>query len=85
KFNLPPSVMEHFETATRDPAFFRLHKYMDNIFKEHKDSLPPYTAEEIGFPGIHVTGVSIEGELETFFEDFEFDLKMAVDSSEAMA
>ncbi|MBD4897416.1 hypothetical protein GUF81_17405, partial [Xanthomonas citri pv. citri] len=28
KFNLPPSVMEHFETATRDPAFFRLHKYI---------------------------------------------------------
>ncbi|WP_348243260.1 tyrosinase family protein, partial [Salmonella enterica] len=30
KYNMPPGVMEHFETATRDPTFFRLHKYMDN-------------------------------------------------------
>jgi len=84
KFNLPPSVMEHFETATRDPAFFRLHKYMDNIFKEHKNSLPSYTEEEISFPGVHLTEVEIEGELETYFEDFEFDLKMAVESSKSV-
>jgi len=83
KFNLPPSVMEHFETATRDPSFFRLHKYMDHIFKEHKDSLHPYTKEDIAFPGVHLKDVEIEGELETYFEDFSFDLKMAVDSSSA--
>uniref|UniRef100_A0A2P2HVZ7 Hemocyanin subunit 1 n=1 Tax=Hirondellea gigas TaxID=1518452 RepID=A0A2P2HVZ7_9CRUS len=82
KYNLPPSVMEHFETATRDPAFFRLHKYMDGIFKEHKDSLPPYTKEQIGFPGVHLKSTTIEGQLETYFEDFEFDLRMAVDTSE---
>jgi len=84
KFNLPPSVMEHFETATRDPAFFRLHKYMDGIFKEHKDSLTPYTADELSFPGVSVSA-SVEGTLETYFEDFEFDLKTAVDSSETVA
>jgi hypothetical protein len=44
---MPPGVMEHFETATRDPAFFRLHKYIDNLFKLHKDLLPPYTSEEV--------------------------------------
>merc|ERR1719370_844670 len=81
KFDLPPSVMEHFETATRDPAFFRLHKYMDGIFKEHKDSLHPYTTEEVQFPGVHLRSVKIEGELETHFEDFIFDLKMGVDTS----
>jgi len=84
KFNLPPSVMEHFETATRDPAFFRLHKYMDGIFKQHKDTLPAYTKAEIEFPEVHVTGVEIEGDLETHFDDFEFDLKMAVDTSESV-
>jgi len=83
KFNLPPSVMEHFETATRDPAFFRLHKYMDGIFKNHKDNLTPYTKEEIGFPGVEVSKVEI-GDLETFFDDFEFDLKMAVDTSDVV-
>merc|ERR1712212_179092 len=80
KFNLPPSVMEHFETATRDPAFFRLHKYMDGIFKEHKDTLHPYTKEDVHFPGVHLRSVNIDGDLETHFEDFIFDLDMAVDT-----
>ena len=82
KFNLPPGVMEHFETATRDPAFFRLHKYMDNLFKEHKDSLPAYTHDDVAFPGVSLEEVSVEGELETFFEDFEFDLSNGVDISD---
>ncbi|XP_045601340.1 hemocyanin A chain-like [Procambarus clarkii] len=81
KFNMPPGVMEHFETATRDPAFFRLHKYMDNIFKEHKDSLPPYTAEDLLYSNVKITGVEVS-ELSTFFEDFEFDLSNALDSTE---
>merc|ERR1711872_470319 len=85
KFNLPPSVMEHFETATRDPAFFRLHKYMDGIFKQHKDSLPPYPEEELAFPGVSLTAVTVNGRLETFFDDFTFDLRTAVDSSETAA
>jgi len=82
KFAMPPGVMEHFETATRDPAFFRLHKYMDNIFKEHKDLFAPYTQEELTFPGISVDKFEIEGELKTYFEDFEFDLNNAVDHPE---
>merc|ERR1712121_69421 len=76
--------MEHFETATRDPSFFRLHKYMDNIFKEHKDSLPPYTKEDLEFPGIAIENIGIDGELRTYFEDFEFDLRNAVDSAEGI-
>ena len=81
KFKLPPGVMEHFETATCDPAFFRLHKYMANLFKERKDSLPPYTKEELEFRGISLESASIDGVLETFFEDFEFDLGNAVEST----
>jgi len=82
KFDMPPGVMEHFETATRDPGFFRLHKYMDNIFREHKDSLPPYTKEDLTFEGIEVTNVAIDGKLETYFEDYEYSLINAVDDTE---
>merc|ERR1719378_1026397 len=60
KFNQPPGVMEHFETATRDPSFFRLHKYMDNIFKEFKDRLPPYTFDELNFDGVDLESFSVE-------------------------
>merc|ERR1712212_1070994 len=82
KFNMPPGVMEHFETATRDPSFFRLHRYMDNIFKEHKDTLPPYTQEQLTFQGVAIDNLVVEGRLETYFEDFEFDLSNAVDHPE---
>jgi len=84
KYNMPPGVMEHFETATRDPTFFRLHKYMDNIFKEHKDSLTPYTKEDLDFAGVSVESIGIDGELMTYFEDYEFDLRNAVDSAEGI-
>ncbi|KAK8752085.1 hypothetical protein OTU49_011984, partial [Cherax quadricarinatus] len=82
KFNFPPGVMEHFETATRDPSFFRLHKYIDNIFKEHKDTLPPYTQEELEFSGVSVDNIAIDGELKTYFDNFEFSLINAVDKSD---
>ena len=82
KFKLPPGVMEHFETATRDPSFFRLHKYMDSIFKAYKDTLPPYTEEELGYSNVEITSVAIEGELTTYFEDFEIDLNNALDDTE---
>ncbi|ROT63381.1 hemocyanin subunit [Penaeus vannamei] len=82
KYDLPPGVLEHFETATRDPSFFRLHKYMDNIFKEHKDSLPSYTKEDLEFSGIVIDNLCTEGELATYFEDFEYDLINAVDDTE---
>jgi len=81
KFNMPPGVMEHFETATRDPSFFRLHKYMDNIFKEHKDKLAPYTAADLGYDNVEVTDLDVD-ELSTFFEDFEFDLGNALDTTD---
>nr|AAW57891.1 hemocyanin subunit 3 [Metacarcinus magister] len=82
KFDLPPGVLEHFETATRDPAFFRLHKYMDNIFRKHKDSLPPYTKEELNFEGVNIDNFYIKGNLETYFETFEYSLVNAVDDTE---
>merc|ERR1712142_20625 len=85
KFKMPPGVMEHFETATRDPSFFRLHKMMDNIFKLHKNRLPVYTKEDLDFPGVHLNHFSVNGKLETYFEDFEFDLVGAVDDTEQIA
>ncbi|XP_068211336.1 hemocyanin B chain-like [Palaemon carinicauda] len=84
KYNMPPGVMEHFETATRDPSFFRLHKYMDSIFKEHKDTLLPYNREDLLFPGVSVLSIDVDKDLKTFFEDYEFDLRNAVDSAEGI-
>jgi len=89
KFGIKYGVLEHFETATRDPAFFRLHKYIDNLVKEHKDMLHPYTRGELELPGVHVDAVKVIGKskastpnlLVTYFQDFFFDLTNALDSS----
>nr|CAD7257558.1 unnamed protein product [Timema shepardi] len=66
KFDMPPGVMEHFETATRDPAFFRLHKHIDNLFKLHKDLLPPYSRDEVSqaqsITRLEVPGVTLTKE-----------------------
>nr|CAR85695.1 hemocyanin subunit type 1 [Hierodula membranacea] len=83
KFNMPPGVMEHFETATRDPAFFRLHKYIDNLFKIHKDLLPVYTHEELDFPGLKVVDLDVDV-LQTYLEDFDIDLLNALDDTQEL-
>ncbi|ODN00731.1 Hemocyanin A chain [Orchesella cincta] len=80
KFGMPPGVMEHFETATRDPSFFRLHKHIDNLIKEHKDSLNPYTHEELDIEGVEVKNVEVDS-LETYFEEFDIDMLNALDDA----
>lgn len=80
KFGMPPGVMEHFETATRDPAFFRLHKHIDNIIKEHKDHLLPYTHEELDVEGVEIKNVEVD-DLATYFEEFDIDMLNALDDA----
>ncbi|KAJ8894011.1 hypothetical protein PR048_006619 [Dryococelus australis] len=89
KFGVPPGVMEHFETATRDPAFFRLHKTIDNLFKLHKDLLSPYTREQLDFPGVRVEAIKVVGlskastpnTLITYFDESHIDMANAVEGS----
>ncbi|XP_049771429.1 hemocyanin-like [Schistocerca cancellata] len=88
RYGMPPGVMEHFETATRDPAFFRLHKHIDNLFYEHKNRLQPYRREELNFPGVQVEAVKVVGTckasvpnlLVTYFDETHVDLGNAVES-----
>ncbi|CAG0888345.1 unnamed protein product [Cyprideis torosa] len=56
KYGLPPGVMEHFETSTRDPTFFRLHKFLDEIFREYKNNLGPYPRNEARNYGYLILG-----------------------------
>ncbi|XP_066957149.1 phenoloxidase 2-like [Macrobrachium rosenbergii] len=46
-------------TAMRDPAFYRLHKLVDELFQEYKMQQRPYTEEELGLPGIKVTKIGV--------------------------
>ncbi|GFR02629.1 hemocyanin F chain [Trichonephila clavata] len=66
-------------TAMRDPMFFRLHRYIDNMFVEYKLTLPSYQQAELDFPGITVENVEVKATvtnvLNTFMTDDYLELK----------
>lgn len=35
------------KTAMRDPAFYRWHSFINDVFQEHKKMLPKYTTEQV--------------------------------------
>ena len=34
-------------TAMRDPVFYSWHAFINDIFNEHKNRLPPYTVAQV--------------------------------------
>ncbi|XP_055378958.1 hexamerin-1.1-like [Condylostylus longicornis] len=68
-----PSVMEHFETAMRDPIFYMLYKRLTYIYMSYQSFLPEYTYDELMYKGVEITDVHID-KIETFFEHFDADL-----------
>ncbi|XP_041771700.1 phenoloxidase 2-like [Anopheles merus] len=53
-------VMGDVTTAMRDPIFYRWHGMIDGIFRRHKELLTPYTAEQLGNPGVTVNSVGVQ-------------------------
>nr|CAM84196.1 hexamerin 1 [Perla marginata] len=78
QYEVAPSVLEHFTTALRDPAYYTLYKRIDTLFKEYKKLMPEYTYDELTYPGVKVESVEIE-KLVTYFDNFDIDLDNAVD------
>ncbi|XP_055378959.1 larval serum protein 1 beta chain-like [Condylostylus longicornis] len=68
-----PSVMEHFETAMRDPVFYMLYKRLINIYIKYQHFLPHYQYSELLFNGVEITDVQVD-KIETFFDYFDADL-----------
>ncbi|EDS45573.1 phenoloxidase subunit 1 [Culex quinquefasciatus] len=52
-------IMGDLATAQRDPTFYRWHSFVDDVLVRHKDHLDPYTAQELSFPGITVSGLNV--------------------------
>lgn len=42
------SIMGQPETAMRDPIFYRFHAFVDDVFLEHKNTLPEYSLQQVG-------------------------------------
>nr|AGT80129.1 prophenoloxidase [Penaeus merguiensis] len=47
-------VVGDLGTSLRDPVFFRLHKLVDDLFQEYKETQQPYTESELFLPGVRI-------------------------------
>jgi len=79
-------VMGDTTTTMRDPVFYKWHSFVDNLFQEHKRHLPPYSAEDLCFPGICVQGINVESRdqtnmLTTFWQQSDLDMSRGLDFS----
>lgn len=79
-------VMGDSTTAMRDPVFYRWHAFVDDIFQEHKRTLPAYTQQQLDFPGVRITSVEVNtagsrrpNELFTFWQQNDMDLSRGLD------
>nr|CCA94925.1 hemocyanin subunit d [Mastigoproctus giganteus] len=63
RFMEAPGVMDDTTTSLRDPIFYRLHRFMDNIFQDYKHRLHPYTHDELDFPGIHILSTTVKSKV----------------------
>nr|AGI42860.1 prophenoloxidase 3 [Penaeus chinensis] len=90
RHNTQIGVMGAVETAVRDPAFFRWHKFIDNLFLRYKMTQPPYTARQLA-GDLEVVDVRVMEEkvldnyaptpdhLVTFFAPSAFDSSRGID------
>lgn len=77
--------MGDLATAMRDPIFYRWHSYIDDMFQEHKATLPKYEVSRLDYPGISVDTVEVENvngdlnQFNTFWQQDDIDLSRGMD------
>ncbi|XP_044743292.1 phenoloxidase 1-like [Chrysoperla carnea] len=71
----------------RDPIFYRLHAFIDDIFHKYKSTIPRYTVQQLEYPPVRLTGVNIEvpggpsNTLQTFWQQSDLDMSRGLDFS----
>ena len=78
-------VMGDSATAMRDPVFYRWHANIDDIFQEHKETLTPYTQQQLNYTGVTIGGVQVQPDsgavntFQTFWQQSDIDLSRGMD------
>lgn len=72
-----PSVLEHFETSLRDPAFYQLYGRLIRYYLQWKTKLEPYTEAEVNFENVVIETVELD-RLTTYFDLFDSDITNSV-------
>ncbi|KAG7312332.1 Basic juvenile hormone-suppressible protein 2 [Plutella xylostella] len=77
KYFVMPTLLDSYQTALRDPVFWRLQKRIVDFLILFKRRLPCYTREELHFPGVKIDNIVVD-KLVTYFDDFMMDMTNAV-------
>ncbi|KAL0821710.1 hypothetical protein ABMA28_005136 [Loxostege sticticalis] len=77
KYFVVPSILDHYQTALRDPVFYKLQKRLIDLVLLFKLRLPCYTKEDLYFPGVKIDNVVVD-KLVTYFDDYLMDMTNAV-------
>lgn len=82
-------VIGDVTTAMRDPAFYRWHAFIEQVFVKYKESLSPYiVSKDLAFEGISVKAVDVQitrgkkpspNVLLTYWQKSEVDLATGLD------
>ncbi|XP_012266497.2 phenoloxidase 1 [Athalia rosae] len=78
-------VMGDSATAMRDPIFYRWHATINDMFNEHKNTLPSYSQQQLVYPGVTVTDCQLvtpnqpTNVLSTFWQQSDVDLSRGLD------
>lgn len=73
-----PSVLEHFETSLRDPAFYQLYGRLIRYYLQWTSKLEPYSEDEVTFDNVEIESVELD-RLTTYFDKFDSDITNAID------
>lgn len=79
------SVIGDSTTAMRDPVFYRVHAYIDDLFQRHKSKLTPYTPQQLTFQGITINSISVQqqqgqpNKLNTHWQQSDINLARGMD------
>lgn len=79
---MAPTVLDQYQTALRDPVFYRLQKRLVDFVILFKKRLPFYTKQDLLFPGVKIDNVVVD-KLVTYFDDFLMDMTNAVVMTDA--
>lgn len=76
-YKLQPSTLELYETALRDPMFYRIYKRIVEYFLYYKKNLPSYTYNDLVYQGVKIDSVFVD-QLVTYFDYFNIELNNAL-------
>lgn len=89
----PTGVMADLSVTMRDPAFYKVHTLVDDLFDQYKRTLPPYQLHDGEWPlvwdGVQITNIETfdlggggtRNHISTFWSTKSFPLEQGIDYS----